>query len=124
MWVEWNPNPTLTITHDCAIRAVSAALDISWEESFVLLASMAFQMGQTMDSDATWSAVLRQHGFTKHLAPECVGCYTVAQFCEEYPQGVYVLKTDGHVVTAIDGRYYDIFDSGDEPVLYFWTKED
>lgn len=124
MWIECNPNPVLNVTRDCAIRAVAISLDVSWDKAFVLLAVNAFIEGETMDSDTVSADVLRQHGFTKHLAPDCVGCYSIKQFCEEYPQGTYVLKTDNHVVAAIDGNYYDVWDSGDEPVLYYWSKED
>ena len=122
MWVKYNDNPTLNITRDCAIRAVGVALDISWGQAFILLASMAYQMGETMDSDLVWGAVLRQEGFSKHLAPDCVGCYTIAEFADEHPQGIYVMKTDGHVVAAVDGNYYDSFDSGNEPLIYYWSK--
>ena len=123
MWLRYTGNPTQNITRDCAIRAVAVALDISWEKSFTLLAAMAFQMGEVLDSDLVSGAVLRQHGFTRHLAPECEGCYTVKQFCKKYPRGTYVLKTDGHVVAAVDGDYIDVWDSGNEPVLYYWKKE-
>lgn len=123
MWIKWNPNPTQNTTRDCAIRAVSAALDISWEKSFVLLAENAFLMGETLDSDLVWSSVLRQHGFTKHLTPDCDGCYTVQEFSEYYPDGIYVLKADGHVVTLVDGDYYDTWDSGREIPIYYFTRE-
>lgn len=47
---------------------------------------------------------------------------TVAEFCREHPQGLYVLVCDGHVVTAVDGEYWDSWDSGDEAVIYYWER--
>lgn len=125
MWVEWNDNPAAIHTTDCTTRAIGVALDIPWEEAYTLLAVNGFAMGLVpLDSDWLWGSVLRQHGFRRYLSPDCPDCYTVREFCEEHPHGVYVLKVPSHVVTAVDGNYYDLFDSGDEPVIYYWTEED
>ena len=124
MWVKTNENPVSANTGDCAVRAISIALGISWEKAYTLLSVNGFLMGLLPDRDAVWSSVLRQHGFKKHLVPNCPDCYTVREFCMDYPRGTYVLKCEMHVLTVIDGSYYDSWDSGNEPVLYFWSKED
>lgn len=46
----------------------------------------------------------------------------VRTFCELYPIGNYILATGTHVVAAIDGTYYDTWDSGDEIVLYLYER--
>lgn len=120
MWVEWNDNPALNNTRDCAIRAVGVALGVPWERAYAMLAANGFLMGDTMDSDIIWGAALRENGFRKRLAPDCPGCMTVREFCAEHPRGVYVLKTPQHVVAAVNGDYYDTFDSGGDGVLYYW----
>lgn len=123
MWLKVNNNPLSLQTEDCAIRAVSLALDVSWEEAYTMLAANGFLMALLPNADATWSAVLREHGF-KRAFPDCQDCITVREFTDEYNDGIYVIKTNDHVVTAIDGRYMDSWDSGDEYVIYFWYKED
>ena len=76
-------------------------------------------------ANAVWGAVLRQHGFYRDSLPHvCPDCYTVAEFCADHPRGIYVLGTDGHVVTAIDGDWYDVWDSGDEIVTYYWYRKE
>ena len=40
------------------------------------------------------------------------------------PEGKYLLATGTHVVTVIDGDYYDTWDSGDEIPIYYFTKEE
>lgn len=122
MWVKTNENPLAINTGDCAVRAVSIALDVSWEKSYTMLAVNGFLMGLLPDRDAVWSSVLRQHGFHKDLVPD--DYYTVREFAEEHPKGTYVLKCDMHVLTVVDSKYYDSWDSGNEIVLYYWTKED
>ena len=40
-----------------------------------------------------------------------------------HPDGVYVLGLQGHVVTVVDGLYYDTWDSGERLVLNYWKRE-
>lgn len=123
MWIETNENPIGIRTGDCAVRAISVALGISWEQAYVMLAETGFQMGLLMNMDVVWGAILRQHGFKRYF-PECEDCITVKEFCEEHPKGTYAIKADDHVVAAIDGKYYDAWNSGNEYVIYYWSKED
>lgn len=124
MYIHYNPNPIRLNTRDCAIRAVAKALDISWEDSFALIAANAYAMGNMMDTDYVWGSVLREHGFTREIVPNtCPDCYTLSMFAEDHPEGVYVVGTGGHVATIEDGNIYDAWDSSDEVAVYYWTKE-
>ena len=108
---------------DCAVRAVSKALGISWDEAHDLLSDMSKQMGTIMNDNDVISAVLRMHGFYKENLP-CTtkDCYTVREFARDNPHGLYVVGTGSHVVTIIGGNYYDSWPSGDESIICFWTK--
>ncbi len=121
MFIEYNPNPTGRRVGDCAVRAISAALGVDWETAYVMIASNGYAMGDVITSDAVWGSVLRQHGFYREAVPNtCPDCFSVKDFCKENPKGTFVLGTGGHVVTAIDGNYYDMWDSGDEIIAYVW----
>lgn len=125
MWVKYNGNPVAVNTTDCTTRAIGVALGIPWEEAYTILAANGFAMGLVpLDSDLLWGSVLRQNGFRRYLSPDCPHCYTVKEFCDEHPRGTYVLKVPNHVLTVIDGNYIDSWDSGNEYVIYYWTKED
>lgn len=124
MWREFNQNPAGRVVGDCAVRAVSVALGVSWETAFALIANAAFQMADMPSSNGVWGAVLRQHGFYRHTVPnECPDCYTAADFCKDHPRGVYVLGFGNHVATVIDGDLYDSWDSSSEIPQYFWAKK-
>lgn len=124
MWREFNQNPAGRVVGDCAVRAISVALGVSWETAFALIANAAFQMADMPSSNSVWGAVLRQHGFYRHTVPnECPDCYTAADFCKDHPRGVYVLGFGNHVATVIDGDLYDSWDSSSEIPQYFWTKK-
>lgn len=123
MWVEFNNNPSARNVGDCAVRAVSVALNIGWEDAYALLNDMGMQMGDMPSSDAVWGAVLRQHGFFRKVIPNtCPRCYTAKDFCRDNPKGVFVLAFGGHVATAIDGDLYDSWDSSQEIPAYVWFR--
>ena len=124
MYKYFNNNPLGRRTvGDCSVRAVSKALGISWDDAHDLLADMSKQMGTVMNDNDVISAVLRMNGFYKENIP-CThqDCYTVKEFAEDNPYGVYVVGTGSHVVTIINGTYFDSWPSGDESIICFWTK--
>ena len=124
MFKYYNPNPVASRrSGDCAIRAVAKALNITWEKAYAMIAKNGFLMGDVLSSNIVWGSVLREHGFRKANIPSaCPDCYTIKDFCRDNPVGVYVLGTGNHVVTAVNGDYYDTYDSGDEIVLYVWNR--
>lgn len=124
MFIEYNPSPVGIRAGDCAVRAVAKALGISWEDSYALIAVNGFRMGDVMSSNNVWGSVLRQHGFKRYNLPRnCPDCYTVRDFCRDHPKGLFVLGTGSHVVTAVDGDWFDSWNSGDEIVSYVWHKD-
>lgn len=125
-WIMYDPNPVRSDgVGDCSIRAVSKALDTTWEKAFSLLATNAYLMGDVPSSDVVWGSVLRQHGFTRHVMPnECPDCYTVERFAAEHPTGTYVVKSEGHVATIYNGNLYDSWPSENKIVIYYWTNSE
>ena len=124
-WIDWNPNPSARRVGDCAVRAVAKALDEDWESAFIKIAAAGYAMGDMPSSDSVWGAVLRQNGFYRQAVPNtCPDCYTVADFAQEHPSGVFVLALGGHVVTVVDGDWYDTWDSGEQVPQYFWYRKE
>lgn len=124
VWREYNPNPVRADgVGDCAVRAIAKALELTWEEAFARLAANGYLMGDVISSDTVWGSVLRQEGFIRAAIPNtCPDCYTVEDFCRDHPEGVYVLKSNGHVATVIDGSLFDSWDSSRQVPIYYWTK--
>ena len=123
MYKYFNPNPAGRVVGDCAVRAVSKALGITWEQAFDKLATAAYKMADLPNSDSVWGAVLRMNGFYRESLPNtCPDCYTARDFCWDNPVGVYVLGFGGHVATVVDGVLYDSWDSSNEIPQYFWSR--
>ena len=115
-------NPVGARVGDCAVRAISKALGITWEEAYEELATAGYQMADMPSSNTVIAAVLRKHGFYKESLPDCGGCYTIRDFAEDNPKGTYVVGTGNHVVTVINGDFYDSWRSDNEPVMYYWVR--
>lgn len=122
-YIEYNPNPVGRKVGDCSVRAIAKALNMGWEAAYIALAINGLQMGDMPSSDSVWGATLRQHGFSRTtIFDSCPDCYTAREFCEDYPNGTYVLGFGGHVATVVDGDLYDSWDSSQEIPQYAWHK--
>lgn len=126
MWIEYRNNPVRSDgVGDCSVRAISKALDITWEQAYVRLALNGFLMGDVISSDTVWGALLRQNGFRRYTIEDtCPDCYTVDDFCKDHPNGTYVIKSPGHVATVINGSLYDSWNSSGQTVIYYWTNKE
>lgn len=127
MYRYYNPNPVQTNggVGDCSVRAVAKALNISWEKAFAELSASAFLMGDVISSNIVIMAVLRKYGFKKrNINESCEFCYTVEDFCREFPYGTYVVFSQDHVATVVDGILYDSWNSlGEKPLFYMEKYE-
>lgn len=124
MFRRFNQNPLGKNVGDCTVRAISNATGQTWEEAYINLCAQGLKDCDMPSANATWGNYLRSIGFRRHIIPDtCSDCVTVADFAREYPRGRYILALSGHVICVADGDYIDAWDSGNEPVLYFWKKE-
>ena len=122
-FIQYNPNPKRKSTIDCAIRALSKALNTDWDDAYIRLCMKGFVMKNMPSANEVWHELLKDEGFTRHIIPNtCPDCYTVRAFCHEHPDGLYILGTGSHVIAVEDGNYYDNWDSGDEVPIYYWER--
>lgn len=123
-YVYYNPNPFGRSVGDCAVRAISKAMRQSWEKTYAWLCLEGFARGDLPNADSVWGSYLARHGFARHLMPDdCSGCCTVSAFASEHPQGTFILSMPGqHVVTVIDGKYFDSWESGNECPTCYWSR--
>ena len=87
MWQQYNPNPVGRAVGDCAVRAVAAALDISWEDAYALIAANGYAMGDMPSSNSVWGAVLVNTG-------------SIATICRKLVQHVIPLRISRQTIRA------------------------
>lgn len=125
VWKRFLNNPTGRNVGDCAVRAISKALDIDWETAYLLIAKAGYDMGDMPSADSVWGSVLRQNGFYRRSIPNsCPECYTAEDFAKDNPRGTFVLGFGGHVATIKDGTLFDSWDSSQEIPVYVWYRKD
>ena len=117
----YNPNPTRNRVGDCTVRAICKATGQDWNRTYAALCSYGLACYDMPSANHVWGSYLRDRGFIRRIIEdEC----TVEDFCRVHPQGTYILAIDGHVVCAVDGFYYDSWESGQEIPVYYWTRGD
>jgi len=125
MYIHYNPNPHSVYVGDCVIRAISKSLGLSWEETYIRLAIQGLMLSDMPSANNVWGNFLRNNGYKRYIIPNtCPDCYTVRDFCQDHPQGNYILSTGTHTVAAICGNYYDSWDSGDTTPIYYWQRKE
>lgn len=123
-FIVYNPNPYVkTSAGDCTIRAISKVMGYDWEKTYAALCVYGLMMGDMPSANSVWGTYLLDHGFEEHsLIRRCKECYTLRNFCDDFPEGIYVVGTDNHAIAVINGNYYDSYDSGDVNPTYYFKK--
>lgn len=124
MYRYYNPNPCGKAVGDCVIRAVSKIENISWEQAYISMCVFGYVQCDMPSSNAVWAAYLKSRGYRQFaVGNNCSLCYTVKDFCREHPEGSFILGTGTHAIAVINGDYYDAWDSGEEVIDRFFTRE-
>ena len=123
MYSYYNANPYKIRVGDCVIRAISKALNQPWEDTYIDLTIQGYLMGDLLSSNAVWGAYLKSKGFTRDIiSNDCPECYTIEDFCNEYPKGTYIIGTGTHAVCVIDSTIFDTWNSSGETPIYYYQK--
>ena len=120
----FQPNKKKKKACDCAIRAIAKALNISWVEAFDLLAEEARKQQDSINSREVYGQVLLNHNFIYNKLAIKKGSKRpkVFEAAKQLKNQIAVFNVANHVVTAQNGKYYDIWDSGDCCLYGYYTK--
>ena len=122
MYIHANPNPIGKYVDDCVIRAIAIATNRSWDDIYIHVCLQGYIMKNMPSVNKVWGTYLSSIGFVNEQI-YCPDCYTIRDFCESNPVGTFILATGSHAVCAIDGDWFDTWDSGDELIMSVWRME-
>lgn len=125
MYEYLNNNPNKNKVGDCVIRAISTALNQSWEETYIELCIQGYLMSDLPSSNSVWNAYLKGKGYTREFVrKDCPDCYTIKDFAEEFPNGTFIIGTGTHATVIKDGCILDNWDCSCEQPIYYYIKGD
>jgi hypothetical protein len=106
---------------DCAIRALTKALDKSWLEVYDILVKKGRELQCMPNGKPAYSAVLEEYGFTYHGISNKKGTKrpTVKAFASSEHR-VCVLRVANHLVASSGGKFFDTWDSGDKSLYGYY----
>lgn len=94
---------------------------MDWDSVYSDITDIGYEMKDMPSANRVWGEYLKRLGFKRYVIPDtCPGCYTVKDFCEDYPYGKYIVATGEHVIAVVNGNYYDSWDSGNETPIYYY----
>lgn len=121
-FVKYQPNPQQNKTGDCSIRAYCKAEGMEWDDAY----DIAVKYGKTCaalpdDANVVDTILTQEFGYSGEKLKKDKKV-TVNEFCLANPTGTFILSMRGHVVTVVDGKYYDSWDSGKKKVNKVYSK--
>lgn len=121
-WLAYNPNPQLNKTTDCTIRAYCAAEGIDWEIAYGIACDKGKELALMPNDDKTVHEILENYfGYEYVKLTKDEKC-TVKEFAIDHTKGRFILNCTHHLVTVVDGEYWDSWDSGEKKVKGYYIK--
>ena len=117
----WNENPRKLTTNDCVTRAITFATDMPYEE-----VSKKLWLTADLYNCDRLCKFCYSNFITNVLKYKEVNCdrYSVGEFADTHPYGVYLIRIEGHLTTIKDGVVYDIWDCRNELCDTVWKRVD
>ncbi len=110
---------------DCVIRALTKATNKDWFTIFDELIPYARELPALPNNKVAYEKYLLDNGFKYFGISNRKGSKrpTVLGFAESHEEGTYVLNIANHMVSVVDGRYYDTWNCGWKSLYGFWEKK-
>jgi hypothetical protein len=122
-YVYFNPNSNGDKLTDHSVRAISKVLGKEWEDVYIGLCAVGHSHKDMPSSPYSIETFMKEKGFEKKaISFSYPRCTTVKKFSEENSKGRILLITENYIVALVDGDYYDIYDSGNEEVIYYYSE--
>ena len=123
---EYNANFKNKKTTECVVRAISVALNKSWEDTFKELSAYTLETGYMWNDNGAcgFKKFLKLKGYDKQKMPrrEDNTRYTVKEFIEELANknSIYIISVAGHLTVVKNLTLIDTWDCSNKSVGNYW----
>lgn len=113
-----NINPLGLKEEDCVTRAIALASGYSYAE----IQDKLYYISELLECERL-CVCCYQHLLTDVFKYDKVYCrgMTVAEFAALHPEGVYLIRMNGHLSVLINGVIRDLWDCSDEYLTDVWA---
>lgn len=107
---------------DCVIRALTKALNMEWLQVFDEMQPISREMQVPFNCRPCYEKYMESKGlkYTGISNKKGTKRPTVETFAKDHKAGTYILRVARHLVTVVDGIYYDTWDSGGKSLYGYW----
>lgn len=106
-FVYWNENPDGEHIGDCVTRAITFATGLPYEK----VQEKLYYCGKLLECDALcvdcYDFLLTK--YFEFASVDAQGC-TLDEFGSKYTNGLYLVRSRGHISALLDGVVYDTWD--------------
>jgi hypothetical protein len=112
-----NVNPLSLTEQDCVTRAISLATGYSYPE----VQDKLYYISELLECERLCVCCYRHllDDIFKFPRQECTGM-TVGEFAMQNPDGVFLIRMNGHLSCIVNGTVYDIWDCRNEILTDCW----
>lgn len=117
MFKYLNLNPLELQEEDCVTRAISLASGYSYAE----IQDKLYYISKLLECERL-CVCCYQHLLTDVFKYDKVFCrgMTVAEFATLHPEGIYLIRMEGHLSVLVNGVIYDLWDCSQEYLTDVW----
>ena len=109
---------------DCVIRSLCKALNMEWLDVFDEMQPMSREMQVPFNCRPCYEKYIESKGLKYYGISNKKGSKrpTVESFAKEHKEGTYILRVAHHLVTVVNGYYYDTWDCGKKSLYGYWER--
>ena len=122
----YNANPNNNHVADCVVRAISTALNQSWEQTYSELCMLGLEMYSMPNSKEVYTKYIESKGWRKCKQPrKSDNTKYIGKEFVKIIKGTVLAHIGGHHIVCIkDNKVLDIWDSTNGCIGNYWIKED
>jgi hypothetical protein len=123
MFIKVNLNPSGYKSSDCVIRAIVQSTNKTWLDVYHSLCDIGAAEYAMPNEKRVFEKYLNKLGFTKHAMPRFPDHtrFTVIEFAQYNPHGVFIISVAHHLTCVIDGILYDTWNCGGKSVGNYYS---